>query len=251
MIAEAISFGAGVNSVAMTIMLVDKGWRGPIVFADPGAEYPETYCYLDMFNERWLRPRGLEITTISPATMPELYPPSYRRLLETRCLECQVVPLVAIRWCTIEYKRLPIRKHTNAETYLLGFSMEEAWRAERRQDDTTVFPLIDRLIDRDGCKDIIRGAGLPLPRKSGCFFCPFQRRAEWRALYDQHPDLFQRAVDMEAGARERNPRRPPVQLGMSLRLPLAVARDRWDNQLELPEIPLVEYEYYQMCECRV
>ncbi len=28
---EMISFGAGVNSVAMTIMLVDEGWRVPIV----------------------------------------------------------------------------------------------------------------------------------------------------------------------------------------------------------------------------
>lgn len=33
---ELISFGAGVNSVAMTILLVNEGWRGPIVFCDTG-----------------------------------------------------------------------------------------------------------------------------------------------------------------------------------------------------------------------
>lgn len=40
---EIVSFGAGVNSTALAILLVNEGWRGPIVFADPGAEWPETY----------------------------------------------------------------------------------------------------------------------------------------------------------------------------------------------------------------
>ena len=57
---EMISFGGGVNSVAMTIMLVEDGWRGPIVFSDTGGEWPETYCYLRTFGA-WLKEYGLEI----------------------------------------------------------------------------------------------------------------------------------------------------------------------------------------------
>lgn len=255
---EVISFGAGVNSVAMTIMLVNDGWQGPIVFADPGAEYPETYCYLDMFNDRWLVPRGLEVITISPTTTPDFYSPSFRRPLPVRCLEMRVVPLIVARWCTSEYKRRAVERWAKSNLAtppitLLGISLEEATRAERtsRGNRLVGYPLIDQMIDRDGCKDIIRAEGLPLPRKSGCYFCPFQRKAEWKALYETHPDLLQVAINMEAGARQRDPQRQPVQLGMNLNLPLAVARDRWYRQLELPEMPDRHYDYYQMCECRL
>ena len=33
--------------------------------------------------------------------------------------------------------------------------------------------------------------------RSGCYFCFFQRRAEWLGLYDNHPDLFEKAVELE------------------------------------------------------
>jgi hypothetical protein len=33
--------------------------------------------------------------------------------------------------------------------------------------------------------------------RSGCFFCFFQRRIEWVWLYEQHPDLFQKAMAYE------------------------------------------------------
>ena len=106
---EMISFGAGVNSVAMTIMLVNDGWRGPIVFADPGAEHPDTYCYIEYFEREWLKPRGLEVTRVSPELTPELYPPSYRMSIIDKCELKQIVPIMLNRWCTTEYKRKPLR----------------------------------------------------------------------------------------------------------------------------------------------
>ena len=39
---EMLSFGAGLNSVALAVLLANQGWNGPIVFADTGAEHPET-----------------------------------------------------------------------------------------------------------------------------------------------------------------------------------------------------------------
>jgi len=44
---EMISFGAGVNSVAMTIMLVNSGWRGPIAFGDTEGEKPGFYWHAE------------------------------------------------------------------------------------------------------------------------------------------------------------------------------------------------------------
>ena len=33
--------------------------------------------------------------------------------------------------------------------------------------------------------------------RSGCYFCFFQQKIEWIWLYEQHPDLFSRAMEFE------------------------------------------------------
>jgi len=47
---DCISFGGGVNSVAMTVLMVNEGWRGPVVMADTGCEWPETDAYVERFG---------------------------------------------------------------------------------------------------------------------------------------------------------------------------------------------------------
>jgi len=98
---SCISFGAGVNSVAMTILLVNKGWQGPIVFSDTGCEHPETYCYMDTFERDWLGPRGLEITRLKG--LPWQTKKAGITLIEY-CEGANVIPLAAVRWCTSEWK---------------------------------------------------------------------------------------------------------------------------------------------------
>jgi len=205
---EMISFGAGVNSVAMTIMLVNDGWHGPIVFADPGAEHPDTYCYIEYFEREWLKPRGLEVTRISPATHPELY--DDKRLggladtLEEYCLMRGVIPLGAVRWCTVQFKVNPLNnwkiQHGIARANV-GFTVDEGHR--ERRDDTN-YPLDDRQITRPECHRIIYRAGLDAPRKSGCFFCPGQPLADWRELCLNHPGLYERAIKLEENASKAN-----------------------------------------------
>jgi len=254
-----ISFGAGVNSVAMTIMLVEDGWRGPIVFADPGAEHPDTYCYIDYFERDWLGPRGLEVTRLSPELTPDLYPPSYRMDIIAKCEMKQIVPIFLNRWCTTEYKRKPLTKWAKAhgiECQNIGIAAEESHRARNGEfaGIALEYPLVDRRIGRDQCKDITAAAGLSVPPKSGCWICPFQRLSEWRRLYDLRPDLFDKAVELDNAAIEKmkGHRRNPFagQLAQKFGHPLQMFKDQWDAQLELPLIPDPEYEY-QMCECRL
>lgn len=60
------------------------------------------------------------------------------------------------------------------------------------------YPLIkDRGWDRSDCVREILAAGLPLPGKSSCFFCPSMKQPEILALKEQYPDLYRRAVAME------------------------------------------------------
>jgi hypothetical protein len=63
--------------------------------------------------------------------------------------------------------------------------------------------LIDLRLDRAACVEIIRKAGLPIPPKSSCWFCPYHSLRVWQEMREQQPDLFQKAVDLERLLNER------------------------------------------------
>lgn len=45
-----LSFGGGVNSVAMMLMLLDQKDDFEAIFVDHGTDWPETYEYFEMFQ---------------------------------------------------------------------------------------------------------------------------------------------------------------------------------------------------------
>ena len=65
------------------------------------------------------------------------------------------------------------------------------------------FPFVEDGIDHEGVMRILDDAGIGLPAyyewrtRSGCYFCFYQRKAEWIGLSERHPDLFDRAVAIE------------------------------------------------------
>jgi hypothetical protein len=231
-----ISFGAGINSVAMTIMLVKEGWRGPIVFADTGGEWPETYCYLKYFERDFLKPQGLNVTVISPATHSHLYDVTrlgcLAETLEKYCLMQGIIPLLSVRWCTIQFKRVPLelwRKANGIDITCIGISASEPHR--ERDDPSVRYPLIEQDFHRGECGRIIRRAGLEVPIKSGCFFCPGQNLANWRRLYHEHPDLYARAIALEDNASGRAQKWVTLDShGISLR---QHAERRWRGQMRM------------------
>ena len=36
-----------------------------------------------------------------------------------------------------------------------------------------------------------------MPVKSGCFYCPFQRKSRWIDLLRNHPELYERAIILD------------------------------------------------------
>ncbi len=190
-----MSFGAGVDSVALGLWLIDHGIEAEWVYADHGGDWPETREYVEM-----LKARGYPVT-----------------ILETRrnglalydyYLAHHMVPMRWARACTVEYKLVPLSAYMQppCEVYI-GIDAGEAHRiagivAGCRPDEEKLFPLAEWGIDRAGCIEIIQQHGLPVPIKSGCFCCPFQRASQWRELYRLHPDLFCRAQRLEDAASE-------------------------------------------------
>jgi hypothetical protein len=77
---------------------------------------------------------------------------------------------------------------------------------------TPVYPFKEAGIVEADVYRILDEAGLGLPKyyewrtRSGCYFCFFQRKAEWVGLKEKHPDLFEQAkqyekVDESSGVR--------------------------------------------------
>ena len=206
-----LSFGAGVNSVAMIIKLIElKAPLDYIIFADTGAEKPETMAYIQYFTKAYLEKNNRKIITVK----------STRGSLVEISESNHVIPRPAStrrRWCTIESKIVPIKRAARLfmkkEKYhkvvqYIGFASDEGHRIQERgaRDPKYVekcYPLTDLKITRQICKDIIKKQGLFEPVKSGCYFCQFQSKSEWQKLYDQHPDLYAESVRFEKQAHNK------------------------------------------------
>ncbi|WP_225993414.1 hypothetical protein [Actinomadura rudentiformis] len=106
---------------------------------------------------------------------------------------------------------------TNPATIGIGISLDEIHRANNRRSEACeriVYPLLDLGIRRTDCPRIIRSAGLPVPPKSACWFCPFHRLSAWKDMRRDQPDLFAKACHLEdtLNARRRMLQRDPVWL---------------------------------------
>jgi len=227
-----ISLGVGVNSVAMAVMLIQQGWRGPVVFANTGGEHPETYCYLEYFG-KWLASHGLEITRLSPITHPHLYKDKRCiTTLEDYCLGYGIIPLLAVRWCSRVWKVEPINawaKENGITMQFLGISASEPQR--ERVNSTIRYPLIEEGIHWPECVRIIQKAGLEVPIRSGCFFCPGANLASMRRLYYNHPHLYDRCIALEDNASEQRQKwatLDPHQISYRQH-----AKRRWAGQMQM------------------
>lgn len=88
----------------------------------------------------------------------------------------------------------------------IGTSADEIHRANSRRveaHERVVYPLIGvgedtgLRLNRADCARLIQRAGLPVPPKSSCYFCPFHRLETWDEMARTEPELFAKATDLE------------------------------------------------------
>lgn len=191
-----LSFGAGVNSTALMLLLLDDEVTFEAVFSDTGCEKPETYGHLDLLEKE-----GYEVTRITPVYegFDNLYDYMWSR---------KMIPIIHLRICTANFKTRPIAGYVEKPCeMMIGYDFGERRRRHlrNRKDITYTAPLVERRVTRERCVEIIREHGLPVPMKSGCYLCPFQSKRQWKWLRDTHPDLFKKAMALEENARTRDP----------------------------------------------
>ena len=225
-----LSFGGGVNSVALYLHLLDNDVSFEAVFVDHGTDWPETYEYVEMFKEKY------PLTVLKPEKPLYQYAWDYK-----------MVPSQMRRWCTRIFKVEIMHKYYQKPCWqMIGFDFGERKRAKIicEDDVETRYPLIEAEIDREGCKNIIRSHKLPMPIKSGCFICPYQRVHQWKELRRNHPGLFCKAVELEKRnmAYRRSSGKKPLFLNPWPRAPLQKVVD--ENQRQL-----FKEDEYPPCEC--
>lgn len=182
---RVLSFGGGVQTTAMAILVVQGRIAcDEVVFADTGAEKPETYWYMVEYTKPLFESIGIPFITVKQE--PQLY---------EYCIEHKIIPSVHWRWCSDKAKQRPITKYLNKDDKrLIGFSTDEVERATNKEKE---YPLLDLGISYADCEKIIISYGWPMPARSSCYFCPFQPYLEWNWLKREHPELIQKCLELE------------------------------------------------------
>lgn len=163
-------------------------------FCDTGAELPETYEYLSKLEAVLSKP----IARLNNERGFDHWFEMFRGAL----------PSPQMRWCTKNMKIKPIEAWIGDDDAIsyVAIRADEANRKGYVSTKPTIrseFPFIQDDIRHDDVLRILDDAGLGLPAyyewrtRSGCYFCFFQRKAEWVGLADRHPELFDRARQIE------------------------------------------------------
>lgn len=214
-----LALGCGVNSVALLVLKkAGKVNFDLAIFADTGTEQPETYEYLENVIKPFCQQNNIELVVIQ-SKLGKLYDYYYNK---------KIIPTRIHRDCTDKFKITPMKKYCKERfpedsiVFVMGIDAGEAHRAKT----DGYYPLIDMGIDRNGCKQLIKKAGLPIPVKSGCMVCPFQPKESWLNLRKNHVEEFDKAI-----ALEKNCKRYPEMTLYSKPLEILGHREQGNDKL--------------------
>jgi hypothetical protein len=215
------SFGGGVQSTAALVLAAEGKIDFPLfAFANVGAdsEDPLTIEYIERHAKPYAAAHGIDLREVRKVRRDG------QELTLMQHLEQQKrsVPIPVRmsngapgrRSCTQDFKIVPIAKLAKAlgatpadpAVIGLGISIDEFQRMSSTNHiayTVREYPLIDLRLDRSNCMSIIERAGLPIPPKSSCFFCPFHTRGAWQRLRQDRPALFDKSVALETMLNER------------------------------------------------
>jgi len=234
-----LSFGGGVNSVALYLYLIEQGVDFEAVFVHHGTDWPETYNYVAGF-QWWLKWNGLPPITI-------LYPnvQGYRNLFDFY-YDRELTPSYIHRSCSEKFKSRTLNAYYKKPCFaLIGIDVDESKRARLSvvKGIEQRYPLIEAGMTRNDCKAFILKNGLPLPEKSGCFMCVYQRPNQWRKLRIEHPDLICKARDMEQRQIERRKKEGKTKVFLS------AYKKPIDTLTNEHQWQLFEQDKYPPCNC--
>lgn len=218
-----VAYGGGVDSTAMIVGMQARGIRpDAILFADVGAEKEETYAFIKDHMNPWLASVGFpQVVTVRYQAQNFKHYPPYRTL-EENCLTNGTLPSEAFGFgsCSQKWKATPQKKWlqqwapaiavwARGENIKRAVGYDDSGADKKRSCKSMQivekgfdnwYPLQEWHWNREECKRQIALAGLPVPPKSSCFFCPNMQKEEVAAL---PAEKLRRIVLIEARAKPR------------------------------------------------
>lgn len=234
---RSVSYGGGVQSTALLVLAAQGYLDFPVfLFANVGekAEHPKTLRYVREVAFDYAAAHGIEMHEIyrtptrgvSAGVKEDLWDRLMRPDSQSLPIPVRMPDTGApgARSCTADFKIRVVgkwlREHgateENPATVAVGISTDEWNRANSRKVEpyeNVTYPLLTIEtrrgigLNRAQCEAIIRDAGLPVPIKSSCFFCPFHKPTVWIDQARNEPELFARSVLLEDTLNERRARR--------------------------------------------
>lgn len=217
---RVFSFGGGVQSVAVMVLQSQGKIRyDTYIFANVGndSENPGTIEYLNRYVRPFAEQHGINLVEQQKLRFgkPDTL---YKAIMR----ENRSIPIPAYmssgapgnRTCTTDYKIAVVDrwiKHQKYDRCVIGLGIstdewtrakDEHWHDHHKKKKFGFWkrrehPLLDLKLSRANCLSIIAGAGLPIPPKSSCYFCPFHRNSAWIDLKRDEPELFEKALQIE------------------------------------------------------
>jgi 3'-phosphoadenosine 5'-phosphosulfate sulfotransferase (PAPS reductase)/FAD synthetase len=188
-----LGLSGGKDSTALAIFMKDRVPEIEYVFCDTQKELPETYEYLDKL-EAFL---GKPIARLNAERGFDHWLKVYGGYL----------PSSRMRWCTRMLKLKPLEEYIGDDPVISYIAIradeDRDGYISTKQNIRPVYPFKDAGITEADVYQILSNAGLGLPEyyqwrtRSGCYFCFFQRKAEWIGLRERHPELFELATQYE------------------------------------------------------
>jgi hypothetical protein len=214
---RSVSYGGGVQSTALLVLAATGQIDFPLfLFSNVGddSENPLTLRYVEEYAKPYAAQHGIELVELErimqrtgePRTLWQDLTREGSRSLKIPVRMSNGAP--GTRSCTATYKievvaRELKRRGATAEnpaTVGIGISVDEIGRANNRKvepHEQIVYPLLNLGLRRTDCTRVIREAGLPVPPKSSCFFCPFHRPEAWQDMRREQPQEFEKACQLE------------------------------------------------------
>ncbi len=196
-----LNYGGGRQTVAMLVAIKRELIERPdrIVIADTGREKTSTWDYLHEVAQPLAQSIGLTIE-IAPRSLAyvDLYGhddnlliPAYTKTGKFRT------------FCSSEWKRAVVNRYFSREGIMprqrihwIGFAYDEQRRVKERRKNLR-YPLIELMLTKQICQQLILAEGLPLPFSSACWMCPNLSNVEWREIRDHYPKDFERACQVD------------------------------------------------------
>lgn len=228
---RSFSYGGGVQSTACLVLAAQGRIDFPLfLFANVGddSEDESTLAYVRTVAMPYAEAHGIEMVELVTTWQRGERKGETQTLLRRLDAGRMAIPVRRSkngkpmrRSCTADFKikritrELKARGATADDPALvgIGISVDEAERASpgvdhKNPEQFRTYPLLPSSpldpyspglgIHRHECETIIRKAGLPVPGKSACWFCPFHDAEAWRRLKRTTPDKFAAACALEA-----------------------------------------------------